>query len=67
MNEVTVCITRKGSEKTMVVGTLVTEGFEITSIHFCPSYKQAKKERMWIFNLNNYAGPQMDSLSGELF
>ena len=27
MNEVTICITKKGSEKTMVVHTVVTEGF----------------------------------------
>lgn len=46
MNEVTLCVTKKGSEKTMVVDTIVTEGFEIVSIQFCPSYDQAKKERM---------------------
>ncbi len=67
MNEVTICVTKKGSEKTMVVDTIVTEGFEIVSIQFCPSYDQAKKERMQIFNSNSYAGPLMESISSELF
>ncbi len=34
MNEVSILITKVGSDKTMVVNTVVTESFEITNITF---------------------------------
>lgn len=67
MNEVTICVTRKGAEKTMVIQTIVTEGFEITSINFSANYEAAKKSRLDIFNSNHYTGPEMETLSDELF
>ena len=67
MNEVTICVTKAGSEKTMVINTVVTQGFEVTSLHFSASYAEARKTRMDIFNSNSYTGPEMESLSDELF
>ena len=49
MNEVTICVTKAGSEKTMVINTVVTQGFEVTSLHFSASYAEARKTRMDIF------------------
>ena len=63
MNEITICITRVGQGKTMVVNTIVTEGFEISSINFSQSYEAAKKHRTDIFDTNNYTGPEMETLS----
>ena len=63
MNEVTICVTKKGEEKTMVINTVVTQGFEVTSLHFSPTYAEAKRTRMDIFNSNTYTGPEMESLS----
>lgn len=47
----------------MVVHVIVTQGFEITSVNFAPSYQDAKKNRMDIFTSNAYTGPEMESLS----
>jgi hypothetical protein len=67
MNEVTICVSKQGSEQTMVVHTIVTEGFEITSVNFAKNYQEAKKGRLDIFSSNTYTGPEMESLSDELF
>lgn len=67
MNEVTICVTRTGAEKTMVIQTIVTEGFQITSINFSPSYEAFKNNRFDIFTSNQYSGPEMETLSDELF
>lgn len=67
MNEVTICITKSGAQKTMVVNTIVTEGFEITNINFAKSYEEAKASRLDIFNSNQYTGPEIETLSNELF
>lgn len=67
MNEVSICITKKGADKTMTVHAIVTQGFEITSLNFSSSYAEAKKNRMDIFTGATYTGPEMESLSDELF
>lgn len=67
MNEVTICVTRKGTEKTMVVHTIVTQGFEISALNFAATYADAKKNRLDVFTSNTYTGPEMESLSDELF
>lgn len=66
MNEVTICVTKEGQDKTMCINTYVTDAFEITSVTFSPSYAEAKKTRFDIFTSNSYAGPEVDSLSDEL-
>lgn len=67
MNEVTICVTKQGSEKTMVVNSIVTQGFEVTNVLFKPNYEEAKKSRLDIFSGSSYTGPEMESLSDELF
>jgi hypothetical protein len=67
MNDVTIFVTKNGSEKTMAVHTVVTEGYEITNINFAANYAAAKKERFEIFRGNRYVGPEMETLSDELF
>ena len=67
MNEITICVTKSGTEKTMVINTIVTEGFEITSMNFAPNYEAAKKNRLDIFTTNQYTGPEIETLSDELF
>ena len=59
MNEVTVCITRSGSDKTMVINTVVSESFEITNITFAENYQAAKQHRLDLFNTNAYTGPEI--------
>jgi hypothetical protein len=59
MNEVTICVTKTGSDKTLVINTIVTEGFEITNMNFAVDYAAAKKNRLDIFASNNYTGPEM--------
>ena len=51
----------------MVVHAIVTQGFEVSALHFSPSYAEAKKSRLDIFTTNSYTGPEMESLSDELF
>jgi hypothetical protein len=63
MNEVTICVTRKGQEKTLTVHAIVTQGFEISALHFSSSYDAAKKGRNEIFSSNIYTGPEVESLS----
>ncbi len=67
MNEVTICVTKLGSEKTMAINTIVTEGFEISNINFFKDYEAAKVSRLDIFGTNNYTGPEIETLSEELF
>jgi hypothetical protein len=67
MNEVTICVTKAGSEKTMVVNTIVTESFEISNITFADNYQSARQHRLDIFNTNAYTGPEMETISDELF
>lgn len=67
MNEVTICVTRKGEQKTMVIHTIVTEGFEISALNFAPTYADAKKGRLDFYNSNTYTGPEVESLSEDLF
>ncbi len=67
MNEVSILVTKAGSEKTMVINTIVTEGFEITNIAFSDSYAKAKANRFDIFSSNQYTGPEIETLSDELF
>ncbi len=67
MNEVTICIVKSGSEKTMVVNTIVTEGFEISNISFASNYQTAKEKRLDIFSSNTYSGPEMQTVSDDLF
>lgn len=67
MNEVTICVTKTGIEKTMCIHTIVTEGFEITNINFANNYQEAKAHRLDIFNSNHYTGPEIETLSEELF
>jgi hypothetical protein len=67
MNEITICVTKTGSEKTMIINTIVTEGFEISNINFAKDYEAAKASRLDIFGTNNYTGPEIETLSEELF
>jgi hypothetical protein len=67
MNEITICVTKNGADKTMVINTIVTEGFEITGINFATNYEAAKKSRLDIFNNSQYTGPEIETLSDELF
>lgn len=67
MNEITICVTKAGSEKTMIINTIVTEGFEISNINFAKDYQTAKASRLDIFGTNNYTGPEIETLSEELF
>lgn len=67
MNQITICVTKSGIEKTLVINTLVTEGFEITNIHFANNYQEAKNQRLDLFNSNKYTGPEIETLSEELF
>lgn len=67
MNEVTICITKLGSFRTMGINAIVTNGFEITSIQFAENYEFFKEHRL-DFNLNDrYKGPAIETLSEELF
>lgn len=50
----------------MVVSAIVTQGYQVTSINFYPNYEEAKSSRL-SFNSNVYVGPEMESLSDELF
>ena len=50
----------------MTVNTIVTDGFEITSVTFASNYAEAKKNRLDIFTSNSYTGPEVESLSDEL-
>jgi len=43
----------------MTVNTIVTDGFEITSVTFAPTYAEAKKHRLDIFTSNTYTGPEV--------
>jgi len=43
----------------MVINTIVSEGFEISSILFTESYAKAKATRFDIFGSNQYTGPDM--------
>ena len=67
MNEVTICITNTRAEKTMVVNSIVTQGYEISNIVFAENYQSAKQHRLDIFNTNAYTGPEMETISDELF
>ena len=67
MNEITICVTKEGSQKTMIINTIVTEGFEISNINFAKDYEAAKATRLDIFGTNNYTGPEIETLSEELF
>lgn len=66
-NEVTILVTKAGNPKTMVVNTIVTQGFEITSINFDESLEAAKAHRNNVFESNQYTGPEIETLSDELF
>jgi len=45
MNEVSILITKKGNDKTMVINTIVSDGFEISGIVFQENYAKAKANR----------------------
>lgn len=51
----------------MVIHTIVTEGFEISSLNFAQDFAEAKKGRLDFFTSNKYTGPEVESLSEELF
>ena len=51
----------------MVVHAVVTNGYEITNVNFWNSYAEAKKHRLDFFTATNYTGPEVESLSDELF
>lgn len=63
MNEVSILVTKAGSEKTMVINTIVTESFEISNITFAENYQSAKQHRLDIYNTNAYTGPEMETVS----
>ena len=67
MREVTVCATKKGQEKTMVINVLSSNGFEISGVFFTENYQKAKENRDNMFGSNDYNGPEIETLSEELF
>ena len=66
VSEVTICVTRTGTEKTLIINTVVSQGFEIANISFAPNYEEAKKARLDVFTTNVYSGPEIETLSQEL-
>jgi hypothetical protein len=67
MNEVTILVNRSGIEKTMIVNALVSQGFEVSGINFAETPEKAKQSRYDLFGSNKYTGPDVDTLSDELF
>jgi hypothetical protein len=63
MNQVTILVNRSGTQKTMVVEALVSQGFEISSIFFADSLEKARLNRYDVFGSNHYTGPDVDTLS----
>jgi len=63
---VAICVTKAGAEKTLLINTVVSQGFEIANISFAGSYEEAKKNRLDVFTNNVYSGPEMETLSQEL-
>jgi len=51
----------------MVISAFVSQGFEISSINFAETPAKAKQSRFDIFGSNQYTGPDVDTLSDELF
>lgn len=67
MSEVTVCVTRLGSFRTMAVHVIVAGGYEIARVTFHPTYEQIKEHRQSLYKSDQYNGPYIETLPEDLF
>ncbi len=67
MNEVTVCVTRLDSSRTMAVHIIVAGSFEIARVSFHTSYEDIKMHRLDLYKSDHYNGPYIETLPQDLF